>query len=353
MDNETLHTVGELTKLIPGYTIDQLISERPSGNVYHGRQVSLDRDVTIKVLSKEIASNPEYNNAFTEDAKKMAQLKHVNLVEVFDFGNIDGMLYMITDSIPGRSLYDITNDKHVAQEEAARLIADIANGLDYAHQAGVVHLRLNPKNILLNNEGEPKIIEFGLSSLSRDTLSDKDIDYSAPEIPNDQQSPGTQADIYSLGIMLYELVVGYTPTNPYIPPSEVRDIDPAIDTPIYNAIQESPSMRYPTAGAMAKDLETFISNYALTADEDEEEEEGEVYEPIPVLTAAPASVAAPLPISKLSDVKTSNTGTTFITLIIMAALCYGAYWYYKNHLEGEMTPPTKEESIETKLIIRE
>ena len=347
MDNEQSHEVAELTKLIPGYQIDELLTVKQSGSVYQGRQVSLDRNITLKVLSKNIASNTEYSNAFKEDAQKMARLKHVNLVEVFDFGNIDGMLYMVTDSIPGRSLYETAHDKHVDPQEAARLIANIASGLDYAHQAGVVHLRLNPKNVLINNEAEPKIIEFGLSGLSSTLLSDEDIHYVAPEIFTENQTPGAQADIYSLGIMLYELVVGYPPTNPYIPPSDVRDVDPAIDIIIYNAIQEDPSLRYATARAMINDLETFLSRYNYAPDEEEA-----VYAQTPTLTAAPTSVATPLPISKLSDVKTRNTGTTFVTLIIMAALCYGVYWYYKNHLESETPPPAQEESIENKFIIR-
>lgn len=329
-----------LTSLLPGFQVNELLSCSSSGTIYRGKQISLDRDVTFKVLPAEITANPSINQAFSNDAKAMAKLNHENLVDVYDFGEVNGMLYMIIEHIPGRSLYETAHDKHVAEEEASELVRDLCLGLHCAHEAGVIHRGLNPTNILINHDAEAKIVDFGISAFIHNDLIDNPDAYSSPEVLLGNETVDEKADIYSAGIILYELIVGYTPTNPYTPPSTLRETSPFIDSIILRALQPDPNNRYATAKEMANDLEDFLDSL---------KEPEAIEQPTDTrLTAAAQSTAAPLPITKLSDVKSNNAPAVLVTLLIIAGICYGAYRYYQS-----LSLEPSEDKQKTEFIIRE
>jgi len=248
----------ELNRILPGYEIDKLVSSGKRGALYQARQLSLDRTVTIKALPPEIRQDPVLREAFETEAKAMARLNDPNLVDVFDFGNVEGILYIIMEHVPGRSLFETTHGKHVDPKECIRLVADICHGLEHAHQAGIIHRALNPKNVLINNEAQPKIVDFGIASLTGVHNDDEVSGYSAPELRITDSQVDERADIYSAGMILYELIVGCLPSNPYTPPSAVRNTRLELDQIIYNAIQPDPTKRYSSAKKMAQELEDAL-----------------------------------------------------------------------------------------------
>lgn len=248
----------QLSSLLPGYKVETLVSCDVSGAVYEASQISLDRKVTIKVLPPEIGKDADLSAAFEAEAKTMARLRDPNLVGVFDFGNIDGMLFIIMENVPGRSLHEATHGNRVDQKESARLVADICHGLHHAHNEGVVHRALTPRNILINNEAQPKIVDFGLASLFTNRSAESENPYAAPETMQPGARVDFRADIYSAGMILYDLVVGHLPGEPYKPPTSVRNCRPEIDSIIYRAIQSDPAQRYASADNMARDLETML-----------------------------------------------------------------------------------------------
>ncbi|NWK54900.1 protein kinase [Verrucomicrobiaceae bacterium N1E253] len=254
----TCPTTEELSDLLSGYEVHELISLNQHGALYRANQVSLDRAVTIKVLPPEIAQAPDLRQAFETGAKSMAKLKHPNLVDVFDFGISGNMLYIIMEHIPGRTLHETTHGNYVKEHEALTLVLAICRGLSLAHREGIVHGRLHPSNILLDNDGHPKIVNFGFSNLDEGELDESLAAYLAPELASADTEASTSSDVYSLGIMLYTLLTGVFPQNPYQPPSSIQSLSPDIDNIVALAIQPDPLQRYNSVSDMADALETIL-----------------------------------------------------------------------------------------------
>ena len=248
-----------LSELITGYEVNTLLSSSIRGSLYKARQISLDREVTIRVLPPAIGQNPTLRAAFESEAKTMARLNAHNLVDVFDFGDIDGMLFIIMERVPGRSLDAIIEGDHaVDQQEAVRLMADVCHGLHHAHEEGIVHRALNPRNILLNSDAEPKVVDFGLAKLISQQTTATNNPYAAPETLDPNIPVDRRADIYSAGMVLYDMIVGHLPEGLYAPPSSIAKCSPEIDAIIENAIQPDPNRRYASAQDMAQELESFL-----------------------------------------------------------------------------------------------
>ncbi|BDS06189.1 hypothetical protein NT6N_12290 [Oceaniferula spumae] len=254
-------SIEELGRLIPAYEILELVSVGRRGALYKARQKSLDRLVTIKVLPPEIGQNPTLRQAFETEAKAMARLNHPNLVDVFDFGDVGGMLYIIMEDMPERNLHSTTAGHHVEPKESARLIADVCHGLAHAHEQGIVHRNLSPKSILISDDAEPKIVDFGLASLAQQEDGDDNPEnqaYSAPETLDTPPSVDARSDIFAVGVMLYRLLTSHLPGVPYTPPSEVNQTHETLDEIIAKAIHPDPSERYQQASLMAADLELYL-----------------------------------------------------------------------------------------------
>lgn len=307
----TCPTPEKLAQLISGYKVTELVSSGIRGALYQAKQLSLDRTVTIKVLPPEIGHDSTLRHAFETEAKAMARLNDPNLVDVFDFGNIQGMLYIITEHIPGRSLYETTHGHHVDQKESARLVADLCLGLEHAHQAGIVHRALNPHKVLINNDAQAKIVDFGIAGLTGIDTEDEVSSYSAPEVFQQGGHVDAKTDIYSAGMILYELIVGNLPSNPYTPPSQARNCRPEFDQIIYRAIQPEPAKRYGSAGEMAQAIEDVLEKMGTAPTQ-------EVIKTM--LTAATPTTARRLPTTSLNVAKPSNNSALIVTLLTMAVI---------------------------------
>ena len=150
-----------LAPLFPGYEIECLIATGGMGAVYKAVQLSLDRPVAIKILPREFGEDESFRANFKAEAKAMARLNHPNLIGVYDFGEVAGMLFIIMEFVPGQTLYHSAHGIAITPEAAARIVVGICMGLAHAHEHGVLHRDIKPGNILLDQHARPKIGDFG------------------------------------------------------------------------------------------------------------------------------------------------------------------------------------------------
>ena len=153
----------EVQASFPELEIEGMIGRGGMGAVYKATQRSLDRAVAIKILPREFGADPEFRKSFETEAKAMARLNHPNLIGVYDFGDVDGMPYIVMEFVNGKSLYHSAWNKAIDPEQAVSIVKGICHGLGHAHENGVIHRDIKPANILLTPKAEPKIGDFGLA----------------------------------------------------------------------------------------------------------------------------------------------------------------------------------------------
>ncbi len=250
----------ELAPLFPAYEIEVFIAAGGMGAVYKARQKSLDRDVAIKILPREFGEDEQFRASFEAEAKAMARLNHPNLIAVYDFGDIDGMLFIIMEFVQGKALYYSAHKKAIDPAVALGLVSTISRGLAHAHEGGIIHRDIKPANILLDTNAKPKIGDFGLARpLDRDRSEGVVFGtpgYTAPEVYNRSLNVDQRSDIFSTGALLYELLCGKRPEPDST--SMATGIDPRIDAIITKATHANPNHRYMDAEDLAEDLEALI-----------------------------------------------------------------------------------------------
>ncbi|MEO1837371.1 MAG: protein kinase [Akkermansiaceae bacterium] len=244
----------ELNALFSGYEISTLIACGGMGAVYLAVQKSLDRNVAIKILPREFGTNPQFRASFEREAKAMARLHHPNLIAIHDFGEADDFLYIVMEFVEGKSLYRSAHGIAIEQSEVIRLVHGISKGLAHAHQAGIIHRDIKPANILLDPRKRPRIGDFGLAR--RSDAKDEGLhfgspDYIAPEALKDPSKASKRSDVYSVGVILYELLTGELPDQPLRPPSRDSNIDRRFDAIVSRALHPVATMRYADAEGMA------------------------------------------------------------------------------------------------------
>ncbi len=258
-------TLEELQENFQQYKVESFIAQGGMGAVYLARQISLDRPVAIKILPQEFGDDTDYRASFEMEAQAMAKLNHVNLVGIYDFGEINGMLFIVMEYVPGRSLFDTAHGQQVDEKEAAKLIAHMCDGLEHAHQAGILHRDIKPANVLIDDEAKPKIVDFGLAKAISHGQAEGVIfgtpDYTAPEVIQNPHSVDHRSDIFSMGVMLYELLTGQLPGKPVFPASSISKSDPRFDSILAKAIHVNPNFRYSSAIELSDDLNDLLSNF--------------------------------------------------------------------------------------------
>jgi serine/threonine protein kinase len=259
-------SIEKLAELLPQYGIESFIAHGGMGAVYKGRQLSLDREVAIKVLLNEFADNEEFKNAFTTEAKAMACLNHPNLLGVFDYGNIDGMPYIVMEYVRGGSLHEASWNKVIDPAQAVAITKGICNGLAHAHQHGIVHRDIKPANILLTMNAEPKVTDFGLAHVidSGNTgLAMGTPGFTAPEVFDDASLAGPLAEVYSVGVIFHQLLTGIDPTGSMTPPTHPTG-KIHLDTIWRKATHIVPSQRYTSIAEMVAALEKWSESKLVT-----------------------------------------------------------------------------------------
>lgn len=253
----SLESIGSM---LPAYEFDFLIAQGGMGAVYKACQISLDRDVAIKVLPRQMGSDPAFRKSFEAEAKAMARLTHPNLIGVYDSGDVDGLLYIVMEFVPGQSLFHSAHDQAIDPKQAVDIIIAVCQGLDHAHENGIVHRDVKPANILLTPKCAPKIGDFGLAQpegQSAEGLAMGTPGYVAPEVIHHPEMGDQRSDIFAIGIVLNELLTGVTP-------EDGKPLSPIADNSLSRictkATDPSPDRRYPDALAMVADLEAWIKS---------------------------------------------------------------------------------------------
>jgi serine/threonine protein kinase len=349
----------ELHELLPAYDVLAFIAKGGMGAVYKAHQKSLERDVAIKILPREFGADEDFRKRFEDEAKAMAKLNHPNLIGVYDFGEVDGMPYIVMEFVDGKSLHHSAHGKAIEQKEVARLVNGICDGLAHAHDAGILHRDIKPANILLDSKKRPKIGDFGLARAADETEGDGLIfgtpDYTAPEVMKDSHAVDKRSDVFSTGIILYELLTGKVPDANYMPASQIEEVDPRFDKIIRRATHPSPTLRFADAGAMGKDLK--VLQIALEKKLATMVAQAPV---APLLTPTEGDSEAPAPVAVPQvQVATGPNWSLLRNLIIIVLLVgaiYGmsrAYKWQKQNIADQKIEQEKKDQKEKMEIIAE
>jgi serine/threonine protein kinase len=312
--------IDRLAPLFPAYQIECLIATGGMGAVYRAVQKSLDRTVAIKILPREFSQDPVFCAGFEAEAKSMARLNHPNLIGVYDFGEVDGMLFIIMEFVPGQSLFHYAHGHAVDSNEAIRLITGISQGLAHAHENGIIHRDIKPSNILLDHNGEPKIGDFGLAHpIGTGHQEGTEIygtpDYTAPEVLSSPKAVNHRADIFSVGVMLHELLTGVLPSNDSRPASVIVRCDPRFDAIIRHATEPIPELRYANVHEMIADISSIMQPRGFSA--------------VPTQVMRPRSPSAVLPGSAKKP-EGSSMFSRLLFLLLILALGFIAYKRYNG-----------------------
>ena len=251
--------VEEVARLFPNYEILGLIACGGMGAVYHAIQSSLERPVAIKILPREFSTDAEFRTGFESEAKAMAKLNHPNLIGVYDFGEVEGLLFIVMEFVAGQSLYHAAHGCAVEHADAITLVIGVCHGLAHAHEYGILHRDIKPSNILLDGQMNPKIGDFGLArALERQIEEGEQIfgtpGYTAPEVLHPPFTIDQRADIFSVGVMLHELLTGHLPGVDTRPASQICGCNQRLDAVIQCATHPDPNRRYAAAMDLAKEL---------------------------------------------------------------------------------------------------
>ena len=260
----------------------QLIDKLGSGgmaDVFRARDLMLDRYVAIKVLRKDYSINPEFQNHFKMEARSAANLSHPNIVTVHDFGFADNLLYIVMELIPGKDLKQLIRERgRFTVEQGIPLLVQACAGLGYAHRAGLVHCDVKPHNMLVSPDGRLKVTDFGIArALATMTPGERtDVVWGSPLYFAPEQAlgeaPTPASDVYSIGVVMYELFCGTPPFTASTPdelarlhisarPIPIReyipDIPTALEEIIAKVLSKEPSARYRTADQLGRVLQKF------------------------------------------------------------------------------------------------
>ncbi|HEX5271712.1 MAG TPA: serine/threonine-protein kinase, partial [Gemmataceae bacterium] len=267
--------VEELAPLFPQLEVIELIGQGGMGAVYKARQPALDRLVALKVLPREAGRAPAFAERFGREARALARLSHPNIVAVHDVGKAGDLYYFVMEYIDGVNLRQLLRDGHLTPEQALRIVPQICDALQFAHEEGVVHRDIKPENILLDRKGRVKIADFGLAKLlGRDTgdftLTGSrqvmgTLYYMAPEQVERPLEVDHRADIYSLGVVFYELLTGQLPVGRFPAPSEKAGTDAFLDGVVLRALEREPARRYQHASDVKSDVESHGRTSPLQA----------------------------------------------------------------------------------------
>ena len=263
-------TPDEVARLFPQLEILGFIGQGGMGAVYKARQKELDRVVALKLLPPGIGRDPAFAERFTREAKALAKLNHPGIVTLYEFGKADGLFFFLMEFVDGVNLRHLLRVERVSARQALAIVPQICDALQYAHDQGIVHRDIKPENILLDRQGRVKVADFGLAKLVK--MDPAEIPLSLSLSPNGDASEGAvltdagkvmgtpqyiapeqrehptevdhRADIYSLGVVFYQMLTGELPGKRIEPPSRKGGVDVRLDQVILQALEKEPQRRY-------------------------------------------------------------------------------------------------------------
>ena len=286
---EPVTNSGEATVINDRYEIHKRIGRGGMADVFLARDLLLDRQVAVKVLFPEFAIDPNFVERFRREAQAAANLSHPNIVNVYDWGKYSGTYFITMEYVQGRTLAEILRtNRQLTAKQAAEIASEVAAALGFAHEAGLAHRDIKPANILIGSNGQVKVADFGIaramnapteSNLTQAGAVMGTASYFSPEQAQGAQ-PDPRSDLYSLGIVMYEMVAGrppFTGENPvsiaykqvHDPPQPLNQIVADIPRPfeaiIAKLLAKDPKLRYPSAHALRDDLRRFRNGEQVQA----------------------------------------------------------------------------------------
>ena len=259
-------TTEELSDEFPDLDVLEMIGTGGMGCVFRAKQKKLDRIVALKILPRELASDDLFAERFAREARAMARLNHPNIVAIHDFGQAGEMYFLIMEYMDGMNLRELLETDTLDPAQALAIFTQVCNALSFAHDEGVVHRDIKPENILFNKQGHVALADFGLARLALDSNCEISLtqtrqamgtlNYMAPEQYESPKTVDHRADIYAMGVLLYELMTGKIPRGSFPPVSTVRPDAPFVDHVINRALQVAPEDRYATLDLLVQDLKT-------------------------------------------------------------------------------------------------
>jgi predicted Ser/Thr protein kinase len=262
----------DLAPVFPGLEILEVAGSGGMGTIYKARQTLLNRVVALKILSPELGRDPAFADRFSREAQALARLNHSNIVSVFDFGRAGGLYYFLMEYVDGVSLRVMIDRKALHPHEAQRIVIEVCHALQYAHEEGIVHRDIKPSNILLDKKGRVKIADFGLAGLMAKEAKDAAAGgptmvmmgtplYMAPEQAGSPLKVDRRADIYSVGVVAYEMLTGAQPVGEFEPPSVVAGGEPKLDRVVMKMLAREPRRRYQEADEVRVAVEKAIGRF--------------------------------------------------------------------------------------------
>jgi serine/threonine protein kinase len=246
-------TIERIAAAFPQLEILELIGRGGMGFVFKARQPHLDRYVALKLLPDKLAKDPQFAERFNREGRFLAKLNHPNIVSVFDFGQAGGFYFLLMEYVDGVNLRQAMRAGRFSPAEALGIVPKICEALQYAHEQGVLHRDIKPENILLDAKGRVKIADFGIAKLVGEDAHPFGLTATGAALgtphymaPEQLEKPGEvdhRADIYSLGVVFYEMLTGELPIGRFKPPSERTPLDQRVDEIVMRALERERELR--------------------------------------------------------------------------------------------------------------
>ena len=259
----------------PQFEILELIGRGGMSFVFKARQPHLDRFVALKLLPDKLASDPRFTERFNREGRVLARLNHPNIVSVYDFGMTEHFYFLVMEFVDGLNLRQAMHAGRFSPGEALAVVPKICEALQYAHSQGILHRDIKPENILLDAQGHVKIADFGIAKLVGEEKSDVTLTgtgaaigtphYMAPEQLEKPADVDHRADIYSLGVVFYEMLTGELPIGRFAPPSSKTPVGTAVDEVVFRTLEKDRERRYQSAGEMKAQVEHLSAAGAGTS----------------------------------------------------------------------------------------
>ncbi|TWU39598.1 serine/threonine-protein kinase [Novipirellula artificiosorum] len=278
---QTPPNIEDVRSAFPQLEVIELIGQGGMGAVYKARQKSLNRLIAIKLLTRQSDGTNDFEARFTREARALAELNHPNIVTIHDFGQAGGYYFLMMEYVDGVNLRQAMAAGRLAPEQALSIVPPVCEALTFAHRRGIVHRDIKPENLLLDRAGNVKIADFGIARIVRlsadestssvnanSDLATQDMqltgagvlgtpNYMAPEQTQNPAAVDQRADVYSLGVVLYEMLTGEVPRGRFDVPSRKVAVDVRLDEIVLRALDRDPELRWPTTAALKSQLESL------------------------------------------------------------------------------------------------
>ncbi len=350
------------------FEIQRRLGEGAMGEVFLGRDPIIGREVAIKTIRPQIATGEEARERFYREARAAGTLNHPNLVTVHEFGEDDGTLFLAMEYVPGQDLQTLLLDHSLTRPQILEIVAQVCDGLAYAHARGIMHRDIKPTNIRVDwHQGRPfvKVMDFGIARIAGSDMTGSGtilgtFGYMAPEYIS-TGIPDPRADIFACGVILYEALAGERPfpgdttaTVLYrivheapkpLDPSRLQGISPAVQGILDQALEKDPSQRYQRAEVMSAALRSakdpnWVGGVALSTTASARQSSREAQMAPTVATQASGSARpSPVAVGSPAAKSPSNAGIWVAGLIVVAGLAAGGAWYWKYELKQAPAAP--------------